>query len=96
MDLVTSIKCPWIWSSNMKMTDSHAFIQNSEPMMISFKNTHYLRSHECKTKLTERAGLQYIISNQKLKDVFAIYAPSIDPLKERMKQPQTLLAIGAV
>jgi hypothetical protein len=50
--------------------------------MMSFKSTHYLRSHEFKMKLTERAGLQYIISNEKLKDVFAIYAPSIDPANQ--------------
>jgi hypothetical protein len=68
----------------MLMTDGHAFIKHIDSgwTVISFKNSHYLRSHECKVKLTERAGLQYIISNQKLKDVFAIYAPSIDPTNE--------------
>jgi hypothetical protein len=80
MDLVTSLKCSGVY--HMRMTDNHAFIKHNyggEWTIMSFKNTHYLRSHECKMKLTERAGLQYIISNQKLKDVFAIYAPSSDP-----------------
>ena len=82
MDLVTSLKCEEAY--HMKITNCHAFIKHKARdkwTMMSFKNTHYLRNHECKMKLplTERRGLQYIISNEKLKDVFAVYAPSIDP-----------------
>jgi hypothetical protein len=85
LDLVSSVKCPRAFQ--MKMTNYHAFIKHydqgdEEWTIISFKNTRYLRNHECKVKLSDSARLQHIISNDELKDVFAIYAPSINPYDE--------------
>jgi WD40 repeat protein len=83
LDLVTSVKCST--AAYMKITNYHAFIKHAldaEWTMISFKKTNYLSDHECKVKISDVRRLQYIISNDNLKDVFGIYAPSLDPQSE--------------